>query len=114
MDWFINNWYIAIGLIAILVAMVFSVARFLKLPKPDQIVKIKEWLLYACIEAEKNLGDGTGKVKLRYVYDKFVTKFPLVDKLISFETFSSWVDDALKEMRTLLDTNEAVENIVKG
>ena len=33
---------------------------------------------------------------------------------MSFETFSLLVDEALEEMRKLLNTNKAVEKIVKG
>jgi hypothetical protein len=74
---------------------------------------IREWLLMAVTEAEKELGDGTGQLKLRYVYDLFVTRFPWAAKVVSFSTFSALVDEALVEMREMLDKNAAVKMYVK-
>jgi hypothetical protein len=75
---------------------------------------IKEWLLYAVVEAEKGLGSKTGKLKLRQVYDWFISTYPIISKLISFNTFSSYVDMALDEMENILDTNEAIKQYVEG
>lgn len=66
------------------------------------------------IQAEKELGGGTGKVKLSTVYGTFVTAFPILKNFISFETFSLWVDDALEEMRKLLEQNENLKQVVEG
>jgi hypothetical protein len=74
--------------------------------------KIEVWLLQAVIQAEKQLGSGTGKVKLSFVYDMFLTRFPVVSKLISFNTFSSLVDEVLVTMRELLEKNVFVNNYV--
>lgn len=67
--------------------------------------KIKLWLLQAVIYAEKQLGSGTGKVKLSLVYDMFIERFPVVSKIIPFELFSNFVDDVLVTMRELLKQN---------
>lgn len=83
------------------------------MPRPEQLAKVKEWLLYAVIKAEKELGGGTGQVKLRYVYDMFVIRFPALSKLISFEMFSQMVDEALERMRKLLENSSSVEQYVK-
>lgn len=85
---------------------------FMTLPIGAQKKKIKEWLLYAVLEAEKDLGSGTGQVKLRYVYDLFTSKFKFVSVILPFETFSRWVDDVLVEMRQMIETNENVKNLV--
>ena len=104
MDFFINYWYIIMAVAALpAVAVLFVCA---------QLDKVREWLLWAVTEAEKNLGGGTGKLKLRQVYDLFVTRFPWLAKTVSFELFSSLVDDALDEMRDMLDKNEAVKAFV--
>mgnify|MGYP000840045992 CR=1 FL=1 len=76
--------------------------------------RVKEWLLWAVTEAEKDLGGGTGKLKLRQVYDLFVQRFPWLAKAVSFELFSSLVDEALEEMREMLDNNQAVKAFVEG
>lgn len=74
--------------------------------------RAKEWLLGAVTEAEKELGSKTGKLKLRYVYDLFIAKFPIFSKLISFQGFSDMVDDVLVEMRKIINTNTAVFHYV--
>lgn len=74
--------------------------------------RAKEWLLGAVTEAEKELGSKTGKLKLRFVYDLFIAKFPIFSKLISFQGFSDMVDEVLVEMRKIINTNTAVFNYV--
>ncbi|WPK11828.1 hypothetical protein R6U77_18340 [Lysinibacillus louembei] len=76
--------------------------------------KIVEWLVYACIEAEKALGQGTGQVKLRYVYNLFIQRFPYLRYFISFETFTSLVAEALITVTKLLENNEDVMFYVYG
>lgn len=75
---------------------------------------IKEWLLYAVIESEKILGSKTGKLKLRQVYDWFISTFPVASKFISFNSYSKLVDLALVEMKEILNTNKACKEYVEG
>ena len=114
MDFFINYWYIIMAVAALPAVAVLFVCRCFGLPRDAQLDKVREWLLWAVTEAEKNLGGGTGKLKLRQVYDLFVTRFPWLAKIVSFETFSSLVDDALDEMRAMLKSNTAVKALVEG
>ena len=113
MDFLINNWPVLVGLIAVIVVAVIAVKSYFGLPREEQIARVKEWLLWAVTKAEKELGGGTGQLKLRYVYDMFVTRFPTVSKFITFETFSNMVDQALEKMRHLLETNTQIEAYVK-
>lgn len=83
------------------------------MPTSEQREKVKEWLLWAVTQAEGELGSGTGKLKLRQTYDLFVQRFPAVAMAVSFDTFSLWVDEALKEMQNLLKTNDSIEKIMK-
>lgn len=112
MKFIIENWYIIIAAIAALVVGIVMCVRFFKNSSEEQLKKVREWLLYATTLAEKELGGGTGKLKLRYVYDMFVTKFPWLADIISFERFSKLVDDALVDMNELLKTNTAVKEYV--
>lgn len=66
---------------------------------------IQEWMLWAVTEAENYLGSGTGKLKLRYVYDKCVEKFPVVKYVLPFSIFSDWVDVVLDTMRDEIEKN---------
>ena len=104
--WLAENWYLALTAVVMVVMAVVLVGSFVKLPTKEQIAKIKEWLLYAVTEAEKELAGGTGQLKLRQVYDLFVQRFPAVAAVVSFDTFSLWVDEALGQMRELLAKNE--------
>lgn len=90
------------------------IISFFKLPSTVQIAKVKEWLLWAVAAAEKELGSGTGQLKLRYVYSMFTQNWAELAKVISFETFSSWVDDALIRFTKMLQTNRNVYNYVEG
>lgn len=74
--------------------------------------KIKEWLKMAVIDAERWLGSGTGQIKLRYVYDQFIQRFPVVSKIISFKLFSKWVDFALEWMRKQIENNNKIKSYI--
>lgn len=114
MEFIINNWYIILALVAILAAVGVAVYRYFNLPSETQLAKVREWLLWAVTEAEKKLGGGTGRLKLRQVYDLFVTRFPWLARIVPFDLFSSLVDDALEDMRDMLKTNQAVKAHVNG
>lgn len=112
MEFLINNWFMILAFAAIVVVAAMAIYRFFNMPTKEQLDNLREWLLGAVTEAEKELGGGTGKLKLRQVYDAFVARFPWLAKVISFATFSDMVDDALEEMREMLDKNEAVQDYV--
>lgn len=116
MSWIIDNWYIVIGLITFLAFCILLVLGFFKMPTDKQMEKVKEWLIWACIEAEKALQSGTGQLKLRQVYDMFcaVPAFTWVAKVISFETFSDLVSDALVTVKEMLVNNKALAEYVYG
>lgn len=114
MDFMIENWFVIIAVIALGIGIVIAIVKFIKSGNAAQLANLKEWLLYATIEAEKALGSGTGKLKLRTVYDMFLAKFPWLAKIITFDKFSELVDDALENMNDLLSTNSAVQSYVGG
>lgn len=102
---FVDYWPVLVAFACGVVVCLLFAVKFSKEPTERKIAMIKEWLLYAVILAEKELGCGTGQVKLRYVWDMFIKTFPALAPLIPFEVFSQLVDEALEEMRHLLDTN---------
>ena len=114
MKFLIENWYIILAAMALGALAVVAVVRFFRLPREKQMENVRQWLLGAVTAAEKELGGGTGKLKLRTVYDAFLTKFPWLAPVIPFEQFSGLVDDALVEMRKLLADNKAVQQMVTG
>lgn len=108
-EFIVKNWYYLIILLAIVVVGVYLAVAFFKMPTNAQIAKVKEWLLYAVAKAEKELGGGTGKLKLRYVYDMFIAKFPYLVQVVSFESFSDLVDEVLDKFKDILSSNKAVQ-----
>lgn len=114
MKFLAENWYTVVAFAAIIALAILYVIAFVKKPRSQQIRAVKEWLLLAVIEAEKQLGSGTGVLKLRQVYDLFVSKYPAIACWISFNTFSDWVDEALDKMRKLLQSNEAIKDYVSN
>lgn len=109
MEFIIDYWVIAV---IIVLALVYKIVTFAKSPSQNQLAQVKEWLLYAVAQAEKKLGSGTGQLKLRYVYDMFILRFGTVARMISFETFSTLVDEALYIFRDMLRDNDAVSKYV--
>lgn len=114
MEYLANNWPLLVASIAIIVVAATSVMNFYQKPSADQIKAIKEWLLYAVTQAEKDFGSGTGKLKLRYVYDKFLTAYPAIAKFIKFDDFSDYVDEALSKMKDLITSNEKIRKYVES
>ena len=113
MEFLVSNWMLIVALIAAVAVGGYAVYAFVKRPTTEQISKVKEWLLYAVTAAEKELGSGTGQIKLRYVYDMFIAKFPYLVKVIPFETFSILVDEALDKFRGMLDSNTNLQNYIE-
>lgn len=114
MQWIINNWSLLIVIICFAVLTFLYFRKFSALSSTGQMMKIKEWLLWAVIMAEKDLGTGTGVLKLRYVYDLFLERFPGPASMISFYTFSKLVDETLNKMKHILETNKDIDCYVKG
>lgn len=112
MEWIANYWPLLVALVAVLAVIIFAICKFAKQPRPEQLAKVREWLLYAVTAAQKQFGSGTGQIKLRYVYDKFLTKFPAFAPIISFELFSNLVDEALVKFKEILETNNMIQKYV--
>lgn len=113
MEWLMNNWFMLVAVVAVLVVCVMATFKWLGKPTEEQIKNIKQWLLYAVIEAEQELGGGTGQLKLRQVYDMAIQRFKWLS-VIPFSTFSGWVDEALAEMKKMLAENEKIKELIEG
>lgn len=107
-----NNVLITLGAILLVIAIGYFIYVIRKAPSNSQLASVKEWLLYAVAKAEKELGSGTGQLKLRYVYDMFILRFGNLSKVISFAAFSMLVDEALDVFKAMLDTNKSVNKYV--
>lgn len=116
MEWLIENWFLIVAFLACVAVAISLVFRFLGMPTEKQKAKVREWLIWACIEAERALQSGTGQLKLREVWNMFcaVPTFTWVARVISFEQFSTWVSDALLEVKLMLISNKALAEYVYG
>ena len=116
MDWLIENWFLIVALITCGTVGISLVFRFLGMPTEKQKAKVREWLIWACIEAERALRSGTGQLKLREVWNMFcaVPAFTWVARIITFELFSEWVSDALVEVKQMLVSNKVLAEYVYG
>lgn len=90
----------------------FTITKFAKMPTPEKITIIKNWLLYAVAEAEKDLGSGTGKLKLAQVYNKFVSECPQLAAIITYQKFTSLVDEVLADFKNILNSNKAIKDVI--
>lgn len=117
----VENWSAILVAMAIILTIVRFVVKYFNATDAErdemiqeQIDNMLEWLVGACADAEKDLGGGTGALKLRRVYDWFVVKFVWLATEISFEEFSTYVDQALQQMKVMLENNEAIKAYITG
>lgn len=110
----ISNINIILVIFVFLVAAISFIYNFVILPDIQKKENVREWLKYAVIEAEKELGSGTGQLKLRKVYNMATANFPWIVQLVSFEVFSLWVDEALEWMKNQLKSNLAIDTYVNN
>lgn len=113
MNWITENWAILVAVFSFVCVFAAGVIYFLRQPSSVQKDKIKSWLLWAVSQAETELGGGTGKLKLVKVYDLFIGRFPKISGIMSFGVFSTLVDEALIEMRKMLEERPEIKNIVE-
>lgn len=104
LNWLSNNWYVIVFILIAIVGIYIAIT--------DK-EKVKEWLRFAVSMAEKELGSGTGQLKLRQVYDMFIQRFPAFSKFVPFSLFSQWVDDALVFLKNQLENNEKIKEFVE-
>lgn len=109
-----ENWFVFVALAAVVSAGGYAAYSFFKMSVDKQLKKVREWLLYAVTKAEKELGGGTGQIKLRYVYDMFVVRFPWLAQVVSFEEYSLLVDEALNKMKMMLESNPKMWKLING
>lgn len=105
-NFFIENWHMIVTGLAVIVAAVFFIIRFFKQSDQVKYEQIRGWLLQAVILAEQKYGSGTGRMKLSAVYDAFCSALPWIARVMSFETFALYVDEALDEAKEILADNK--------
>lgn len=106
MNFLAQNWYMIVIGLAVIAAAVFFIVKFFRQSKDVKYEQIRGWLLQAVILAEQEYGSGTGRMKLSAVYDAFCVALPWIARVISFDTFAGYVDEALDEAKEILAGNK--------
>ena len=114
MKWIIDNWSLIVVIICAAAIFIVYCNKFAKLPTQEQQKKVKALLLAIVVEAEKQFGSKTGKVKLSWAYSKFLETMPGMASVVTFEMFSQWVDEVLYEMRNMLSANTSLQDYIDG
>jgi len=104
----INNFAFWIVLFVICFALGMFLDKFIKKSREEKIQVVKNWLLYAVAMAERELGSGTGRIKLGQVYEQFLLVFPQLQRFISFDMFAKLVDDVLIQFQELVEENVTI------
>lgn len=112
-DFIQEYWFLIVAAIAVVSVVSIKAYIWFKKPGNEQLEQVRQWLIYAVAKAEAELGSGTGQLKLRYVYDLFIKKFPAIAIFISFEDFSKMVDGALDELEELMKENKEISMLIK-
>lgn len=107
-----DYWFLILAAIAVVSVVSIKVYNWLKQPNEKQLEQVRQWLIFAVAKAEKELGSGTGELKLRYVYNMFIAKFPAIALFISFEDFSEMVSKALEELEQLISHNDKIQTLI--
>ena len=102
MNWLVDNWSLIIVIVIVLIYFFLNGKK-----------SVMEWLLYAVTMSERDFSDsGMGWIKLKNVYDSFVSVYPIFSKILPYSLFCKWVDIALDEMRKVLKENKNIKKYV--
>ena len=112
MQFIADHWFTILLGVLLVASVALNVSKFTSMSSAERYELIRGWLLQAVIWAESLYGSGTGRVKLSVVYSAFCEQLPWLAKVIPFETFAQYVDDALEEMRHLIESNAAIAELV--
>lgn len=126
MKWVMDNWSLLVVVLSTVIVIAIRVASYLRLSDEDKakakaqhrdamLRALSDWLLIAVTEAEKELGGGTGKLKLRAVYEKAISLFgPELADIVTLEQLDQLLQVPLDQMRDMLVDNKAIRKYVDG
>ena len=102
MEFLIQNWDLVLVVVCAIGGLGFMVYKYLTLPTSKKKESIRKNLLNLVIEAERLYGSKKGKEKFQFVYGMLSTTFIWL-KFIPVSVIEELVDEALDEMRELLE-----------
>lgn len=113
MEMLITHWDLILIIIVAICGLVLSTIKLLSLPTTKKKQQLGIVLLNLVILAEAKFGQKTGRVKFSFVYSEILKQFTWV-KFIPLSVVEDLIEDALAEMRKLLESNVKVKQIVEG
>ena len=114
METFLQNLPLICLFMAMAVCVICAAYMFATMPREKQIAALKEWLKWAVSIAEEDLGSGTGQLKLRQVYGMAIDKFPWLTRVLTFDQFDLYVQEALVWMEKQIETNPAFKALIEN
>lgn len=113
-DWFLQNLDTLVLVTIVLACAGYSVYSYFTQPSNKRKELMVTWMLHAVIEAEKLFKSKSGKLKFSYVYSMFVKQFPIISKFLPLPLFEELVEEALAQMKVLLESNDSIKKYVEG
>lgn len=113
LKYIVQNWELILTTVFIVTYCGYRIYEFIGFPTEKKKQEVLNRLFVWVVDAEKEFGAQTGKLKLSKVYDKFCLEFPSLKKWFSLEQFDSLVGQALDQMKKLFENNTAKENALK-
>lgn len=101
---FLNSFEVLWVMAILLVAVVILSVRFFTQPKGERKKELVRWLGRIVILAEAKYGSKKGQLKLAYVYDTFLKKYPALAFFITKKQFEKLVDEALEMTKETINT----------
>lgn len=114
MELIMNNLDLLVAALITFILVATFVIKYLSTPTEKRKDMILTWLLHSVIEAERMLGSKTGQVKFAQVYDTYLKQFPVMSKFFPKEVFVELVNEALNQMKHLIETNIQVKQYIEG
>lgn len=112
--WLLHNIDTLLITTVVLAFVGYLVYTYLTAPSEKRKSMIYSWLLQAVVEAEKIFKSKSGSLKFSYVYDAYLQRFPLISRFLPKAIFMELVNEALVEMRKLLEHNKSVKDYIEG
>lgn len=130
LKYIIENWHNIFVIIALLVGLITSFVKWIKVKGPlfksmsneERIAYVTRLLqnivpIALCLvtDAEITFGGGTGIIKRSYVIDELYKRIPdEYKKYITEENLDAIINDALEKAEELWSTNPALKSLVYG
>lgn len=110
----ISLWYVWVTVLAVGLVVGYNVKAFLEKPHGAQIQVIKDWAVGALVDAIAAWGtDADADVVLREAYNKFIEKFPVFTKYVSYEQFKTWTIESLEKAKEIIENEPVVKAYVE-